>query len=71
MSKYAIRRPAIVNQGMNVNVATVAAANGLKNQSLDLYVFCANTYNWRPDWPVSRFINKPHPLKGKPVVAIT
>ncbi|MEL6141170.1 MAG: hypothetical protein AAFU67_06100, partial [Bacteroidota bacterium] len=37
-----------------------------------LYVFCANTYNYAPDWGVSRFIKTNHDLlKNKKVVAIT
>ncbi len=46
------------------------AARAIKDQSFDLYVFCANTYNWRPDWAVSNFINQQVVLKDKPV-AIT
>lgn len=58
-------------KGMQVTVATVAAAGTIRDQNFDLYIFCANTYNWRPDWPASNFI-KGHPLlKNKPVVAIT
>lgn len=62
---------ALADQGMQVTVATVAAASELDNQSIDLYVFCANTYNWRPDWAVSDFIQKQANLDGKSVVAIT
>ncbi len=36
-----------------------------------LVVFCANTYNWAPDRPVSNFIRLADDLKGKQVVAIT
>lgn len=56
---------------MYVTVATVSAAEKISEQHFDLYVFCANTYNWRPDWALSRFV-KNHPgLKNKNVVAIT
>ncbi|RAI75938.1 hypothetical protein HMF3257_20395 [Spirosoma telluris] len=62
---------ALANQGLAVRVATVAAANEFKDQPVDLYVFCANTYNWRPDWAVSNFIEQKALLANKPVVAIT
>lgn len=41
-----------------VTIATASAAKILKNQPFDLYVLCANTYNWRPDWAISRLIKK-------------
>ncbi len=61
----------LADQGMYVQVATVQSARELADQAFDLYVFCANTYNWRPDWAVSNFINQQVVLKGKSVVAIT
>lgn len=62
---------ALADRGMHVRVATVKAAREFKDQPVDLYVFCANTYNWRPDWAVSNFIEKQVVLENKPVVAIT
>jgi hypothetical protein len=62
---------ALADQGMQVTVATLAAAGRFDNQPIDLYVFCANTYNWRPDWAMSNFIEKQVALTGKSVVAIT
>lgn len=56
--------------GWNVTVATVAALNKQPSDSVDLYVLCANTYNWSPDWSVSSFIKNKLPDK-KDVVAIT
>lgn len=57
--------------GWSSKVVTVAAAEGLENEDFNLYVFCTNTYNWAPDWPISRYI-KHHPhLKGKNAVAFT
>src|SRR5687768_8973581 len=44
---------ALADHGLHVRVATVEAAGEFKDQSFDVYVFCANTYNWRPDWAVS------------------
>lgn len=62
---------ALADGGMRVTVASVAAADMYADQPIDLYVFCANTYNWRPDWAVSGFIQKQQNLNGKSVVAIT
>jgi hypothetical protein len=62
---------ALADQGMHVTISSVAAASEAANQSIDLYVFCANTYNWRPDWAVSNFIEQQPNLAGKSVVAIT
>lgn len=56
---------------MQVTIAIFKAAETYANQPVDLYVFCANTYNWRPDWAVSNFIQKQVNLDGKSVVAIT
>ena len=54
-----------------VTIATVAAIADKQNLDYDLYVFCANTYNWRPDWAVSGVIKKQVVIRNKPVVAIT
>lgn len=62
---------ALADGGMRVTVVSVAAADMDADQPIDLYVFCANTYNWRPDWAVSGFIQKQVNLAGKSVVAIT
>jgi flavodoxin len=58
-------------KNMQVTVATVAAADTLSEYNYDLYIFCANTYNWRPDWPTAGFIKNYPNLQNKPVVAIT
>ena len=62
---------ALADGGMRVTVATVAAAPDLDTSPIDLYVFCANTYNWQPDWAVTDFIRQQVDLDGKSVVAIT
>lgn len=54
-----------------VIVATVAAAEQMEELQFDLYVLCTNTYNWQPDWALSRFVKKSLELKNKPVIAIT
>lgn len=40
-------------------------------EDYNLYVFCANTYNWAPDWQIANYIKNHPKLKGKSVVAIT
>ena len=62
---------ALADNGMHVRVVTVKKAMELKNTSYWLYVFCANTYNWRPDWALSNYIDNQVILTNKKVVAIT
>jgi hypothetical protein len=61
----------LAENGYCVDINTVAAATSLKDTLFNLYVFCANTYNLRPDWAVSQYIQKSASIKGKPVIAIT
>ncbi|MGB5368859.1 MAG: hypothetical protein WBN18_00390, partial [Flavobacteriaceae bacterium] len=61
----------LAGQGWLAKVATVAAAEKMGNEEIDLYVFCANTYNWSPDWPTANYIKKHKGLHGKNAVAIT
>jgi hypothetical protein len=56
--------------GIYTTVATVAAARKLTDQTYNVYIFCANTYNWRPDRAISLFISDLQ-LENKNVVAIT
>ena len=37
----------------------------------DLFVICANTYNWAPDWKIMKFVRTNERLGGKPAVALT
>jgi hypothetical protein len=55
--------------GFTCTIATVKRAPD--TEEYDLYVFCANTYNWAPDWQLRRFIRNYPGLMGKNVVAIT
>jgi hypothetical protein len=57
--------------GWRVTVATVRAAKRMKPDSVKLYIFCANTYNWAPDWSVTGFIKKNKSLANKKAIAIT
>jgi len=52
--------------------ATVMTTKNLYNltKKYDLYIFCANTYNYAPDWLVSRAIKKMN-LSNENTVAIT
>lgn len=62
---------ALADNGFNVTIATVAAVKDVKTTDFQLYVFCANTYNWEPDWAICRAIDKQIPIAGKEVIAIT
>lgn len=61
----------LFENGWYSKVATVSLAEKLSEDPFDLYVFCANTYNWAPDWPTRNFIENHSGLRGKNVVAIT
>ncbi len=58
-------------KGWHVQVMTVPPAKHINTKQFNLYVFCANTYNWSPDWAITRFIKKHSPISGKNVAAIT
>jgi hypothetical protein len=62
---------AMADSGLHGIVATVSAAKELRDKDFAVYVLCANTYNWRPDWSVASFIKRETVLKAKPVIAIT
>lgn len=61
----------LANSGLKVKVASVSAAEEFKFSDFNAYVFCSNTYNWQPDWALTRYIHKQEPLNRKPVIAIT
>lgn len=54
-----------------VCIETVAAALKSTDTAYSLYVLCANTYNWSPDWAIQDFVKNTHGLENKNVVAIT
>lgn len=62
---------ALAESGMQVQIKTISAAEQINTFDYNLYVFCANTYNWEPDWAISEFIEHVVPIDSKPVVAIT
>jgi hypothetical protein len=47
---------AVAENGINAQIATVAAAEQFKSKEFDMIIYCANTYNWRPDWAITNFI---------------
>jgi len=57
--------------GLQASVVSVAAAREIQLSSFDVYVFCANTYNWGPDLAVSNYIREQKTLNNTPVIAIT
>lgn len=54
-----------------VIVTTISSAKDMQADTFDMYMFCANTYNWAPDWPTVNFIQDKIDLKNKPVLALT
>lgn len=60
----------LANENFNVKIATVKVAKKELNHYY-LYVFCANTYNWAPDWLVKSYIEKHPHLKDKNAIGIT
>lgn len=60
----------LADTGMHVTVSTVTASEVTSTNQFDLVVYCANTYNWRPDWAVTDLIEQTS-LGNKAVVAIT
>lgn len=61
----------LADNDFNVTLATVAAIKEIKTTDYQLYVFCANTYNWEPDWAICRAIEKQIPIAHKSAIAIT
>lgn len=61
---------ALGEKGMTAKVLSVAAAREIQLFPYDVYVFCANTYNWGPDLAVTNFIKEQKTLNNKPVIAI-
>lgn len=61
----------LAQKGWFAQVATVSSATKIAKAHFDLYVFCANTYNWSPDWAVTSYIEEHDALNRKKVVTIT
>ncbi len=56
--------------GISTVVASIKACSDLEIEP-DLLVFCANTYNWAPDWQLTKHIKSHRKLDGKQTVALT
>lgn len=56
--------------GFSSKITTVKLIKNT-NSDYDLYVFCADTYNWAPNWNITNFIKSHKNLSGKKVIAIT
>jgi hypothetical protein len=61
----------LTENGWKVTIATVAAAENIRDSSFTLYVLCANTYNWAPDRAITGFIQQKNSIRNRSVVAIT
>ena len=61
----------LIEDKWQVTVTTIAGIENSEIQDFDLYVFCANTYNFKPDKAVTSHILNHETLKGKKAVAIT
>jgi hypothetical protein len=55
--------------GCRVLLSTYASEPPVSEET-DAIVFCANTYNWAPDWATQEFIRKNEHLKAKMAIAI-
>lgn len=56
--------------GWSVAVRTVAAEIDPVPPA-DLYIVCANTYNWSPDWAIGRYVRRGSHLADQFVAAVT
>jgi hypothetical protein len=61
----------LVQNGLSVKIATVAAAEAIDQREFQTFVYCANTYNWRPDWAVTGFIKTNVAGNNRNAVTIT
>jgi hypothetical protein len=52
---------ALAENDFVVELQTVAMAEAAPIGTYDLIVYCANTYNWRPDWAVTEFVRSSLP----------
>jgi len=61
----------LATRGISSKVHTVASAPQENLSNTIGFVFCANTYNWAPDWATTRCIEKFGSLEQKPIIAVT
>lgn len=60
----------LAETGYHCKVASIRFAEQ-DTDTHDLYVFCANTYNWSPDWLICKFVKSRQDLENQKAVAIT
>lgn len=61
-------------KGLSKNGITsklITTDNLVPDEKYELYVFCANTYNWAPDWGITNFISSVPDLSNKKCINIT
>lgn len=61
----------LAQQNWSVTISSVNEACRDSSTRYNLYVLCANTYNFAPDWAISHYIHNGDHLQNTPVVAIT
>ena len=61
----------LAEQAWQATVSTIKSIREHEHADYDLYVFCANTYNWEPDWTMSHYLRTEIDLNNRAVVAIT
>jgi hypothetical protein len=62
---------ALAEEALSIKIATVAAARSIDRQKYDIIIYCANTYNWRPDWSITNYIEDHPAQERQSIVAIT
>ena len=58
------------HSGLTTTVSTVKYVD-TNDSKYDLIVFCANTYNWQPDWAIQKFIRSFPNLESISTASIT
>ncbi|MEJ2005024.1 MAG: hypothetical protein P8X57_08705 [Cyclobacteriaceae bacterium] len=59
----------LVENGFEVKLFSISAYQ--KQPVTDLFIICANTYNWAPDWKTISFIKEHAELENSDVAALT
>lgn len=62
---------ALEEEMWKATVVSVAALSNVVLVDYDLFIFCANTYNWSPDRAIKNLVDKEDFFLGKKVAALT
>ena len=62
---------ALAEKNMAIKIVTVAAADHVDQNNYDALIYCANTYNWRPDWSITSYIRTHPPKTNQSIMATT